>query len=300
MVCSALVGLVSALLGAHLTDAGDLREPRRTALDPLHGAWEVVDAPKFGPIRLIFDGDRLTVVFTETHKVEHRIKIDPRTRPARIDALHGDETVTAPGIYEVRGDTLRICVAAWLAERPTEFAAKKGVILLNLTRQRRGDREQDMLLRALLEAGVSTDDPALATALKFVHRSSIPVEATADEQPRPVRPVELAPAAAKQALLEMMRSRPGKALGFFDGALVDDMAKLDVQMKQDGWYHWTGAYRFHPGKATYLLFVPFNDRPQLRPPNGPLIHVRVFEGSFEMRDGRWTATVPRYKYAFLD
>ncbi len=101
----------------------------------------------------------------------------------------------------------------------------------------------------------------------------------------------------------MMRSEPGKALGFFDRTLVDEMAKLDVEKQKDGSYHWTGAYRFFPAKATYVLFVSlgYPPHPPLRPhPKGYLLYLKVFEGSFEMKGGRWTATIPKYKYALLD
>src|SRR5579872_2139166 len=64
--------------------------------------------------------------------------------------------------------------------------------------------------------------------------------------------IELAPNTAKQALLEMMRSEPGKALGFFDKGLVDEMAQVGVEKKKDE-YHWTGAFRFDTKKLTYVL-----------------------------------------------
>jgi hypothetical protein len=112
---------------------------------------------------------------------------------------------------------------------------------------------------------------------------------------------ELTSAACKEALLEMMRSKPGQALGFFEKELVDDMAKMDAEKKKDA-FHWTGAYRVIPAKATYVLFVSLlDDRPPLRPhPKGYLIHLRVYQGSFEMKDGRWIATVPKYQYTLLD
>src|SRR5204863_6203299 len=113
---------------------------------------------------------------------------------------------------------------------------------------------------------------------------------------------DLTPEACKKALLEMMRSKAGQALGYFDKKLVGDMEKMPVEKKK-GEYHWTGAYRFNPPeKATYVFFVSlFNKRPPLHPhPKGYLLHVRVFQGSFEPRDGRVVATVPKYKYVLLD
>lgn len=126
----------------------------------------------------------------------------------------------------------------------------------------------------------------------LAHRRSMSVQA-----------IELTPEVAKQALLEMMRSEGGKALGFFEATLVEEMSKINLEKQKDGSYHWTGAYRFDPTKATYVLFVSLGNppRPPLRPhPNGYLLHLGVYEGSFEMKGARWVATVPRYKYALLD
>jgi hypothetical protein len=113
---------------------------------------------------------------------------------------------------------------------------------------------------------------------------------------------DLTPEDCKKALLEMMRSKPGQALGFFDKKLVDDMEKVAVEQIKDE-YHWTGAYRFNPTqKVTYVLFVGIADGlPPLRPhPKGYLIHLRVYQGSFEMKDGRWIATVPTFQYNLFD
>jgi uncharacterized protein (TIGR03067 family) len=126
------------------------------------------------------------------------------------------------------------------------------------------------------------------------------IEITAESNVEP----ELTPEVAKQALLEMMRSKPGKALGFFTKELVDEMAKMDVEKNKDE-YRWTGAYRWNPNpgkRTTYVLFVSLrDDAPPLRPhPKGYLIHLRVYQGSFEPTDDGWIATVPKYKYTLAD
>jgi uncharacterized protein (TIGR03067 family) len=106
----------------------------QTGLDPLRGSWEVVKSePKFEPKRLVFAGDRLTVVFNETKKGEVRIKVDSKARPAYID-IFGDKEKSL-GIYEVSGDTLRICFSD--SERPARFEARKGVFLITLKREKK-------------------------------------------------------------------------------------------------------------------------------------------------------------------
>jgi hypothetical protein len=121
----------------------------------------------------------------------------------------------------------------------------------------------------------------------------------AEDAPSPK--AELTPTMCKKALLEMMRSKPGQDLALFDKQLVDEMEKLDVEKLREE-YQWTGAYRFQSNKATYVLFVSLvDDRPPLKlHPKGHLIHLRVFHGSFEMKDGRWVATIPKYQYTLLD
>jgi hypothetical protein len=95
---------------------------------------------------------------------------------------------------------------------------------------------------------------------------------------------KLTPELAKEALLEMMRSKPGKDVGWFNGDIPEEMSKMKIETEEDGWYAWTGAFRFNPSKAIYTFVV----RPQ------PGVRACVFEykGSFVSNDGRWSATPP--------
>jgi hypothetical protein len=107
-------------------------------------------------------------------------------------------------------------------------------------------------------------------------------------QPEPAPSVwheqKLTPEHAKEALLEMMRSKPGKDLAWFNGDVPHEMGKMKVEEEADGWYAWTGAFRFNPSKGIYTFVV----RPQ------PEARACVFEykGSFVSKDGRWSATPP--------
>ena len=62
------------------------------------------------------------------------------------------------------------------------------------------------------------------------------------------------------------------------------MAKMKIEEDEDGWYAWTGAFRFNLSKAIYTFVV----RPQ------PGVRACVFEhkGSFVNKEGRWSATPP--------
>jgi hypothetical protein len=105
------------------------------------------------------------------------------------------------------------------------------------------------------------------------------------EQPPSAVPEEtLSPERAKKALLEMIRSKPGKDLGWFEGDIPDEMAKMNIEEIEDGWYAWTGAFRVHPSKAIYTFVV--------RPQPGAQACVFEYKGSFVNKEGQWSATPP--------
>ena len=62
--------------------------------------------------------------------------IEPAKSPKTIDITmkEGDKG-TAHGIYELKGDTLKICVARPNTERPTEFT-EKGTVFITFKRKK--------------------------------------------------------------------------------------------------------------------------------------------------------------------
>jgi uncharacterized protein (TIGR03067 family) len=60
---------------------------------------------------------------------EGTIMIDVSRNPKTLDLIFTDGPEigkTAPGIYELGGDSLRICLSLGVGSRPTEFATKQG------------------------------------------------------------------------------------------------------------------------------------------------------------------------------
>jgi len=95
---------------------------------------------------------------------------------------------------------------------------------------------------------------------------------------------QLTPERAKAALLAMMRTKPAMDLGWFEGNVVGDMSKMEIEKQEDGWYAWTGAFTFQPAKALYHFVV--------RPAPGARGCMFEYNGTFIRKDGHWVATPP--------
>jgi uncharacterized protein (TIGR03067 family) len=117
--------------------------------DALQGSWKVDKAEEDGkPVeelkgaKFTFKDDRVTVSFDnkESEPVELRMTLDANKTPRQIDFLDvkGDSKEAAPGIYDLTGDTLKLCVAEpTLKKRPTEFkSAEKMITYIELKREK--------------------------------------------------------------------------------------------------------------------------------------------------------------------
>jgi hypothetical protein len=95
----------------------------------------------------------------------------------------------------------------------------------------------------------------------------------------------LTPEKAREALLVMMQSKEGRDLGWFGPEIVKEMAKMPIGKDDNGWYSWTGAFRFNPSKSIYTLTI----RPR------PDVKACIFEyyGTYKNKRGRWEATAPK-------
>jgi uncharacterized protein (TIGR03066 family) len=122
--------------------------------EPLRGTWLVTeiepplqDREDIRGSRMIFTGDVLTFVSKGGSVHEESIKLDPARTPRHITQIREmvQTTVRAgsektdndvAGIYEINGDTLRICMSQH-GPRPTEFKATTDNVLITLKRESR-------------------------------------------------------------------------------------------------------------------------------------------------------------------
>jgi uncharacterized protein (TIGR03067 family) len=107
-------------------------------LERLQGTWRVesmtIDGTKIPGDeltgrRVIVIDDRYVVIDGTRTIQRGRFRIDPSKTPKRIDTIPADGANAGKvdkGIYEINGDTLRLCYAPPGQDRPTEFNAEEG------------------------------------------------------------------------------------------------------------------------------------------------------------------------------
>jgi len=136
-----LAGLALALLlggGVRAGEKdGDKGEAVKKEWGRLNGTWEMVGAVDDGKelpapkekVTLTLKDGKYTVRQGGKVVAEGAAKLDPTTSPKSLDTTPSSgpgEGKTSLGIYEVKGDTYRVCFARPGQPRPKTFEAKKG------------------------------------------------------------------------------------------------------------------------------------------------------------------------------
>jgi uncharacterized protein (TIGR03067 family) len=128
---TALLVLAAALFGP-------ADDPAKSDLDKLQGTWvlvkmeaegDEVPAEHFEGRNAVYEGNRLTLREGEDVRRRGIVTLDPSRKPKSMNTWDRDgpyEDSTVPGIYEVEGDTLRVCFARPNQDRPKEFTTKGG------------------------------------------------------------------------------------------------------------------------------------------------------------------------------
>jgi uncharacterized protein (TIGR03067 family) len=111
----------------------------KTGDKDLEGSWELKSVVRDGkeqpppPVDLgkavmTFKGETLAMTAKDDSK-KAAFTVDPTKKPRTIDIVAEDgpdKGKTLKGIYEVKDDELRMCIADAGKDRPTELAAKEG------------------------------------------------------------------------------------------------------------------------------------------------------------------------------
>lgn len=125
-----LLAAGGALLGGGEAGEKDLKK--------IQGTWQFISQEMDGKARPKEDVAKLKITFTgdkwsvrEDGKVVQAgtHKLDPSKKPAQVDAkvTEGeDKGSTMLGIYELKGNTLKVCFDPAGKERPTSLSAKAG------------------------------------------------------------------------------------------------------------------------------------------------------------------------------
>jgi uncharacterized protein (TIGR03067 family) len=136
-----LVLAVGFLLGA---------EGKEDALKKMQGEWQVIGLEgegrkaaeaevKKADYRLFINGNKFTYKIAGKDSLEGTIEINPDKNPKTLDAKgkspDGKEEKSV-GIYEIDGDTMRVCFVPEGTERPTKFETKAGSKAAIITYQR--------------------------------------------------------------------------------------------------------------------------------------------------------------------
>jgi uncharacterized protein (TIGR03067 family) len=136
-VLSMIVMVCPSSPNAIADDPPPSRQAARDDLKKFQGTWECVSMEREGdeipPEQLkgssvVYEDDMATLYRDGEFFRRGIITLDPSKTPKRINTWdlggpYADESV--PGIYEIDGDTLKICFSRPKAARPTEFTTKK-------------------------------------------------------------------------------------------------------------------------------------------------------------------------------
>jgi uncharacterized protein (TIGR03067 family) len=127
--------------------------PKEDAADKdfkqLQGTWQATSVEQDGgkatedvakQMALVFDGEKATFLAGDTVLMQGTVKLDPGAKPRALDLASTAGRVkgqAVAGIYEVDGDTLRICLGAPGGARPAEFKSGKDQPLVAYRRAKR-------------------------------------------------------------------------------------------------------------------------------------------------------------------
>ena len=130
---------VCTLLFSQTARADDLKDMTGTwKVEAAEAGGKKIESEDLKEIVVKITGDRYEVNVKDKLDAG-TLKLDETQKPKTMDATDTeglDAGKVVKAIYELSGDTLRVCYAMEGGDRPTEFATKEGSPLLMLTYKR--------------------------------------------------------------------------------------------------------------------------------------------------------------------
>jgi uncharacterized protein (TIGR03067 family) len=124
--------IIATLLSASLFTAA--ASPKSTPsiqdVKKLQGTWRVVKGESKGKakpedaikdLKWVIKGNTITLKGDEGKNFELRFKLDAAQKPKTIDLINPERKQTVQGIYQLDGNTLKLCVGVPGEKRPATF-----------------------------------------------------------------------------------------------------------------------------------------------------------------------------------
>jgi len=125
--------LLLAFCALFLLTDGDNGKPSEKDLNLLKGNWKVVsmvhngkDLPNAEDHGITFDGENVTIKEPNGESKGKCTRLDPAKDPKQIDLTPDGGGKKLQGIYELKGDELKLCLTRSDSERPSRFESKEG------------------------------------------------------------------------------------------------------------------------------------------------------------------------------
>jgi uncharacterized protein (TIGR03067 family) len=141
------------ILAGGLLPGVDAKEDAKKIMDQVQGSWTTtslvfngrdVSNEDYARLRFVFKGEEAVIEGSDQVKKEYArigFKFDPSATPHLVDMTvkaGSQKDVVIEGIFEIKGDELKICARVIGNERPTDFtsADNSNVALIVLKREK--------------------------------------------------------------------------------------------------------------------------------------------------------------------
>jgi uncharacterized protein (TIGR03067 family) len=139
--------VVAVVMAATTASPGGPAPANKKDMDKLHGTWllhsgtkdgEVAPADEVAKVKIAVEGDKITL-WEDRRAITANVKLNAVAKPPAIDIGIRGGKQNIKGIYELDGDTLKLCLALPGNDRPKEFVSQagSGTRLMTLKREKK-------------------------------------------------------------------------------------------------------------------------------------------------------------------